>query len=330
MALAVPASSGNTFRRRLDWFVVNFGTIFGLALVAAFFAYRSPSFRTFNNFMNIILQSMPLLMVSLAMTTALILRAVDLSVAYVADLTALAAVSLLIAGYGAPLSIAGGLGVGAAIGVVNGLLIVSGVPALVATLGMMFIIKSLELLTTGGGQPLLLFVQPAAKVKAFLFLGQGKVGPIPMQVVLGILVLVVVYLIMYRSHVGRYFQAIGGNVKVAYLSGVPTKIYFSLGYVMSGVLAACAGLMNATRSGIAQPEGSSYLLLDSFVASYIGSITFCRGRMNIMGTVIGVLFVSVLTNGVNVLGLGVVYQYLAKGLLIFIAVALARAGMNKE
>ena len=83
--------------------------------------------------------------------------------------------------------------------------------------------------------------------------------------------------------------------------------------------------MMSSRTGIAQPEGSIYLLLDAFVAAYIGSITFRKGQMNIMGTVIGALMVSELTNGVTVMGLDVAYQYVFKGLLIFLAVLLAHS-----
>ncbi len=311
-------------------FITRYGTICGIIIILAIFSALSPSFRTFNNARNIVLQSMPLLMVSLAMTMALILRGVDLSVAYVADLAALVAAMVLGATGGPYLAVAAGLLAGTAIGVLNGGLIVIGVPALVATLGMMFIIKSMQLLTTGGGQPILVMIMPPAKSKPFLWLGQGTVGPLPMQVLFGVVVLVIMYFVVYRMRAGRYFHAIGGNVKASFLSGVKTRSYFTLGYMLSGTLAACAGIMNVTRTGIAQPEGSSYLLLDSFVASYIGSITFFKGRMNILGTAVGVLFVSILTNGVTVLGLGIVYQYIFKGCLIFVAVAAARFGTARD
>lgn len=311
-------------------FITRYGTLCGIVIILAIFSALSPSFRTFANGRNILLQSMPLLMVSLAMTTALILRGVDLSVAYVADLAALVAAMALGSVFGPFGSIACGLLAGIGIGVLNGGLIVIGVPALVATLGMMFIIKSVQLMTSGGGQPILVMMMPPAKTKPFLWLGQGTVGAVPTQVIFGVLVLVLMYFVVYRMRSGRYFHAIGGNVKAAFLSGVGTKGYFTLGYILSGLLAACAGIMNVTRTGIAQPEGSSYLLLDSFVASYIGSITFHKGRMNILGTAVGVLFVSILTNGVTVLGLGIVYQYIFKGCLIFIAVAAARFGTARE
>lgn len=311
-------------------FISKYGTLLGIVCIAIIFSSLTRSFMTFSNIMNIFLQSMPLIMVSLAMTTALVLRGVDLTVAYVSDLASLAAVSLLISNHGAFISILGALGVGAAIGAFNGILIINGVPALVATLGMMFIIKSMELLTTGGGQPLLLFTLPIVKTKGFLFLGQGKIGLIPTQVIIGFIVVLVVYLIFYQNKIGRYFQAIGGNVKAAFFSGIRTKYYFALGFIMSGILSAMAGVMNATRTGVAQPEGSSYLLLDAFVASYIGSITFRKGRMNILGSVVGAFFVSVLSNGVTVLGLGIVYQYIFKGVLIFMAVMIARTGLATE
>ncbi len=311
-------------------FITRFGTVTGIVIILAIFSSLSPSFRTFGNMRNIVLQSMPLLMVSLAMTMALLLRGVDLSVAYVADLAALVAALVVVAGGGPALAVLAALGTGMGIGLLNGLLIVTGVPALVATLGMMFIIKSMQLSTTGGGQPILLMILPPMKSKPFLWLGQGSVGPVPVQVIFGLLVLTLVCLLVYRMRAGRYFHAIGGNVQTALLSGVKTKTYFALGFVLSGALASCAGIMNVTRTGIAQPEGSSYLLLDSFVASYIGSITFFKGKMNLLGTAVGVLFVSILSNGVTVLGLGVVYQYVFKGCLIFIAVAAARFGSARE
>lgn len=315
------------------WFdrsVVRFGTLAGIAAVALVFSALSPAFRTFANGMNIVLQSMPLLMLSLAMTLVLIMRGVDLSIAYVADVAGLAAVALLIRGNDAAVCVAAALAIGVAIGLVNGLLVVNGVSALVATLGMMFIVKSLELMTTGGGNPLLLISVPRPRTRTFLFLGQGKIAGVPMQVLIGLCVLLLVYILIYHTRVGRYMHAIGGNARVAFLSGIGVKAYFAAGFVLSGLLSACGGVMNATRTAMAQPEGNSYLLLDAFVASYIGSITFHKGRMNVLGTVAGVLFVSILSNGVTVLGLGVVYQYLFKGCLIFLAVALARAGAGRD
>ncbi len=120
------------------------------------------------------------------------------------------------------------------------------------------------------------------------------------------------------------------NIKTAYLSGIKTKQYFVIGFVMSGILSSMAGIVNVARTGIADMEGSSYLLLDAFVASYIGSITFRKGRMNVLGTVVGAFFVSVLSNGITVIGLGVVYQYIFKAILIFIVVMIARSGFKKE
>lgn len=307
----------------LERFVVRFGTIAGVGVVVLVFSLLTPSFFTLANARNILLQSMPLLMLSLAMTIVLIMRAVDLSIAYNADFSALVVVWLLLRGHSVPTALAGGLAVGAFVGLVNGFMVINGVSALVATLGMMFILRSAQLLTTGGGTPLMLMTLPKSKTRPFLFLGQGNVGGVPMQVVIGLAILLLVYVLVYQTRFGRYMHAIGGNVEVAYLSGIRTKLYMALGFVLGGI-------MSATRTGMAQPEGSSYLLLDSFVAAYIGSITFFKGKMNILGTVVGVFFVSILSNGVTVLGLGVVYQYLFKGCLIFLAVALAKAGTRRE
>lgn len=314
----------------LERFIVRFGTIAGVGVVVLVFSLLTPSFFTLANARNILLQSMPLLMLSLAMTIVLIMRAVDLSIAYNADFSALVVVWLLLRGHSVPTALAGGLAVGAFIGLVNGFMVTNGVSALVATLGMMFILRSAQLLTTGGGTPLMLMTLPKSKTRPFLFLGQGNVGGVPMQVVIGLAILLLVYVLVYQTRFGRYMHAIGGNVLVAYLSGIRTKLYMALGFVLGGFLSACGGIMSATRTGMAQPEGSSYLLLDSFVAAYIGSITFFKGKMNILGTVVGVFFVSILSNGVTVLGLGVVYQYLFKGCLIFLAVALAKAGTRRE
>lgn len=314
----------------LERFIIRFGTILGVGAVVLAFSLLTPSFLSIANARNILLQSMPLLMLSLAMTSVLIMRAVDLSIAYNADFSALAAVWLLLNGFGVPASLAGGLAVGAAIGLVNGFMVINGVSALVATLGMMFILRSAQLLTTGGGTPLMLLTLPKSRTRSFLFLGQGSVAGVPMQVAIGLIVLLLLYVLTYQTRFGRYMHAIGGNVETAYLSGIRTKLYLTTGFVLSGLLSASGGIMSATRTAMAQPEGSSYLLLDSFVASYIGSITFFKGRMNILGTVVGAFFVSILSNGVTVLGLGVVYQYLFKGCLIFLAVALAKAGTKRE
>jgi len=116
--------------------------------------------------------------------------------------------------------------------------------------------------------------------------------------------IIITYFIKERSTLGRHMNAIQGNVRTSFLAGINIRKVFGATFVMSSVLAAAAGVMLVSRSGNAVPRGVETYLTDCFVAVYVGTLISSRNRFNIIGTVIGALFVGFLSNFFNLMGLG--------------------------
>jgi ribose/xylose/arabinose/galactoside ABC-type transport system permease subunit len=183
----------------------------------------------------------------------------------------------------------------------------------------MFVVRSFELVLSHGREAQVLFALDPARTKAFFFLGQGSIGPVSFTVVLAALVVGAAYLITARSNLGRYFDAIGGNVRAALLAGVRHRIVFAMAFLISGVLAAVAGMVLTSRAALAAPGAVEPFLLDAFVAVYLGSLIGRRGTINIVGTAIGSIFVGLVGNALTLMGAGVAVRYLAYGVIVLAA-----------
>jgi ribose/xylose/arabinose/galactoside ABC-type transport system permease subunit len=230
---------------------------------------------------------------------------------------------LLLQGEPTWLAFAAPLALGLALGAVNGLLAAYiGIPAIIGTLGAMFIIRSGEMIYTHGNNPLILFTLPARVKDSFLFLGQKTIGPVPALIVLAIVAFLAVYVLMALTPFGRLARAVGSNIRAAYLTGIDTRGVFCAGFVVSGLLASIAGIAMASRTGIAMPHGAEPYLPDAFAAAYVGTLASRTGAMTIVGSLVGALFISFLGNGLTLLGLGAPYRFALNGGFILLAMAI--------
>ena len=240
-----------------------------------------------------------------------------------ADAAGVIAAMLILSGKNFAAAIMGALLFGLLIGIVNAVLIsYLGVPAIIGTLGMMFVVRSAELTLTNGAQPQILFTLPAARVKHFFFIGQENIGPVSVLILLTVVVIVVMYFVKERSVFGRYMDAICNNVRSSLLAGINVRRVFGATFVISSLLAALAGVMLVSRSGNAVPRGVETYLTDCFVAVYIGTLVSSRNKFNIIGSVIGALFVGFLSNFITLMGMGIAYKNIFNGVFIILAVAL--------
>ncbi|WP_276353851.1 ABC transporter permease [Cohnella caldifontis] len=302
----------------------DYGSLFGMCLVLIVFAIVKSEFMAFHNILGVLTQSTILIVLSLAMLMVMSVRAVDLSVAQVADAASIIAAASLIhdlpvwAAYLLPVAF------GLIVGVANGVLMsYLGVPAIIGTLGMMFVIRSLELIYTNGGQPQILFTLPRGVTEPFLYLGQGNLtAGIPFLLAFAVIISVAAFLSRERSVLGRRMDAINGNVRTSFLAGVQIKKVFASAFVISGAMAAIAGIVLTSRTGIAVPRGSESYLLEGFVAVYLGTLASKTNRMNVVGTLIGALFVSFLNNWLTLMGIGAEYKNILSGCFILIAIAI--------
>jgi ribose/xylose/arabinose/galactoside ABC-type transport system permease subunit len=216
-----------------------------------------PSFFLFANLTSVLEQSTILILVSIGLAIPMLMRGVDLSVAQITDAAALMAAALVAHGYPLAVAFLAPIALGALLGAANGALMgYVGVPAIIGTLGMMFFVRSGELIYSKGTEPQILFTLPQSMTEPFLFLAQGKIGPVPMILVFCAAVVVVMHFLTKSTILGRQMDAVGGNVKAAFFSGVNVKRVFAGGFMISGILAALSGIALSSWTGIAAPRGA--------------------------------------------------------------------------
>jgi ribose transport system permease protein len=301
-----------------DW-----STVLAMLGALLIFGLIKPAILTPGNLASIADQSSSLVVMAVGMAIVMSMRGVDLSVAQVADAAGLLAAMLLLRNEPIWLVLLVPLLFGVLIGAVNGsLMAYLGVPAIIGTLGMMFIVRSFELVLSGGREAQVLFSLPAAQSAAFFWIGQGKVGPFSVAIVIAIVAVIVGYLITNASSLGRYISAVGGNVRAAFLAGVRHRMVFAAGFLISALYATLAGVMLTSRAALAMPTALEPMLLDGFVAVYLGSIVVPSGRINVLGTAVGALFVGLIGNALTLMGLGVPARYVSYGLVILVAMAI--------
>jgi len=306
----------------LGEFLRAYGALIGMVLVLLLVATLKPSFLSPANIGNVLRQSTVLVILSFGLTIVLILRGVDLSIAQITDVAALAAAALLIHGQPVWVAFLAPVVLGGLLGGFNALMMAYlGIPAIIGTLGTMFIIRSGEMIYTKGSEPQILFTLPRSVTGDFLFLGQKTIGPIPALIILAVVAFGLAWGLLALTPFGRYARAVGSNVRASFLAGVDTRAVFGMGFVASGVLAAVAGVAMASRTGIAVPRGAEPYLLDAFAACYLGTLASRTGSLSIPGTLIGALFVSFLGNGLTILGLGAPSRFVLNGAFILLAMA---------
>lgn len=285
-----------------------------LVIVAAFL---SPVFLTSANLLNILLAVAVTAILAIGQTYIIILAEIDLSVGAILGLSGAITAGYLTHGN----LIAGliaGLVVGFIGGLINGLLVTYGkLPSFIATLGTMTAYAGLTLVYTQGN-PITISSQ------SFEFIGQGFLLGVPVPVWIMIILYVIFWLLLHRTHFGRYVFATGGNQEASRLSGINVKQVKLWSFIMAGVLSAVAGFIITSRLSSAEPTAGSGLEMDAIAAVILGGTSLAGGKGGLLGTVIGAIILGVLDNGMNLLNVSAFYQGVAKGVIILLAVLLDR------
>ena len=209
-----------------------------------------------------------------------------------------------------------------ALGLVNGLVITRvRLPPFIATFATMFVFTGLSL-AIGKGMAIYFIKGPY-----FTFLGQGKLGEMPMPAVIFIVAAIVAYLVLSGTTFGRVVYAVGGNATAASMSGINVDRIRLVTYMISGFLCGLAALIYTARMEVANVvtatlAGYSTTLLDAISAVMIGGISIFGGVGTMYGLIAGILVVQVLSNGMGILGMTAPFHMLAKGLLILLAVGM--------
>ncbi len=290
--------------------------ILGVVVLAALLLqFATPYFLTSSNLTAMLIGMVTDGLIAITMTVVLISGGFDLSVGSVLAFAGIVVATLLQQKVGIPIAITVTLLVGAAIGAANGLIITRArVNPLITTLGMMSIISSAALILSGGA-PL------ASLPKSFFWLGQGRFGPVPVAVLLTIVLIVIADILLRRAQWMRLVYYVGGNEQAAFLSGIAVNRVRLLAYISSGIMAAVAGIISTSRLSSAFPLAGSGTELRVISACVIGGCSLAGGEGSVLGSILGVILVAIINNGLVLLKVPVYWQGIVTGAILIATVA---------
>ena len=290
-----------------------------LAVVAlmVFFAAQSSVFFTVANFQNVGLQAAALALVAFGQCFVVLTAGIDLSVGSTVALSSVVT-AIVMKDTSIPVGILAGLGTGIAVGMVNGFVItVLRVVPFVATLAMLSIASGLAL-SWSGGTPI------ADLPDSFTSIALDRVAGVPLPVIIAAAVFVIGYAVLRHTRLGRYLYAVGGNAEAARLSGINVRLVTASAYVICSFFAAFGAVVLTARVASGQPTLGASLALQSVSAVVIGGVSLFGGRGSIVGVLFGVAFVSVLSNGLNLLNVSSYTQLLILGIALITVIAIDR------
>ena len=304
---------------RLREFLQRYGLVVSFLLLCLALSLLSDRFLTVGNLTNVLRQSTINLIIAIGMTYVILTAGIDLSVGAVLALSTVVTADLLQRGVPILPTVLVGLTLGGVLGMASGLLISRvKVPPFVATLGMMTVARGLALTYTQG-RPI------TGLPDAFRYIGTGYLGPIPMPIIVAAVAFLAGYVLLTRTRMGMYIYALGNNPVAAHYTGIATSKYITFVYVLAGALAALAGMILVARLDSAQPTAGISYEFDAIAAVVVGGTSFAGGEGSLMGTLLGVLVISVLNNGLNLLNVSSFYQPLVTGVVIALALLLYKA-----
>lgn len=292
----------------------NYGVFIGFLVLCAAVSVAAPSFLSAKNILNLLRQSSVVGILAAGMTMVIISGNFDISVGYICCLAGIITAKLLNAGVPLPVVILAVLAAGAAVGVCTGTAVaVIGIPSMIATLGMGQVINGLLLLISKG-------YPTSIQNDAMTFIGRESLLGIPVPIYFFLLAIVLVAFLLKKTTLGRYIYAVGGNQEASRLSGINTVWTVIRMFIISSMLAAFSGVVLTARVSTATAVAGQGYELDAIASVVIGGTCVSGGEGSAWRTILGVLFMGVISNSFNLLHIDVYYQYILKGLIILIAV----------
>ncbi len=292
----------------IRWFV-----LVGLVVVLTIL---NEYFFTWNNIINVLRQATILTIVSVGLTTVLLTGGMDLSVGGTMALVGCLAAQLMKAGVPIPLAVVIGLAAACLVGLLNGILVGTlDLPPFVATYGTYWITEGAAMILMRGA---IIFGLP----RSFRIVGTGYVGAIPVPVIITAVLIVLGHLFLTKTAAGRDIYFVGSNRDAAYYSGVRVRKTLLSVYVFSALMAGIAGLIMTARLDAAQAGMGQPFVLQGVAAVIMGGTSRIGGEGGIPGSVIGAMILTLVVNGMNLLGVSSLAQTLVVGLVILFAVSL--------
>ncbi|WP_405993190.1 substrate-binding domain-containing protein [Streptomyces sp. NBC_00986] len=310
---STPGASGASGIRRL---LLDNGALTALIVLVIAMSALSGDFLTTDNLLNVGVQAAVTAILAFGVTFVIVSAGIDLSVGSVAALSA-TVLAWSATQHGVPVFLAVILAIatGIAAGLINGFLIAYGkLPPFIATLAMLSVARGLSLVISQGS--------PIAFPDSVSHLGDTLGGWLPVPVLVMIVMGLIAAFVLGRTYIGRSMYAIGGNEEAARLSGLRVSKQKLAIYALSGVFAAAAGIVLASRLSSAQPQAADGYELDAIAAVVIGGASLAGGTGKASGTLIGALILAVLRNGLNLLSVSAFWQQVVIGVVIALAVLL--------
>lgn len=319
----VPVSAPGTEHKaarfaRLDWrqYVVYIG--FVVLLLFFSITLSGSGFLNPDNLLNIVRQTAIIAVMAVAVTFVIAAAEIDLSIGALAGLASVVA-ALAIQQYGIVAGIVAGLLVGMIVGSINGLLVTRlGIPSFLVTLGMLSI-----------AQGTAIWISATAPIPILdntfnSIFGSGQIGPVPSLVIWPLVALVIGFIVLRKTAYGRQVLATGGNVTAARFSGVNTRRIKFLVFMVSGTVAGLAGMLYAGHLQSGRFTWGQGDELSVIAAVILGGTSLFGGAGTVIGSVFGALLIGLINNGLVLMGLDVSQQLIVRGVIIILAVALAR------
>ena len=292
------------------------GLLLALILLCVVISLLTPVFFTALNIKNVLRDASLVAITGIGMVMIILLGEIDLSVGSTQAVAGIIAVAVLNQMDSVLLALLAALLAGAGIGLCNGLLVTkAGINSLIATLGMMAILRGGAMVSTQA-------VSIQGKVESFVEAGTGYLGPMPVPVLIAFVLFLSFYYVLHHTILGRYIYAIGGNIQAARLSGLAVDRTRVLVFIIGGVLAALSAFILASRLNSGQPNAGLGFELQVIAAVILGGISLTGGVGSLGGAFIGILILTILSNGLVLLNVSSFYHDIARGAVIIFAVYL--------
>ncbi len=323
-ARAQPRSTSTTFPSGSRWaeFIAQYGIVLVLLAMVAALSILSPLIRgeqfflTSRNLLQVALQASINAIIAVGMTFVITSAGIDLSVGSIVALAGVCAAFAMKAGAGPWVGFLVAVTVGALCGLFNGLLITRiNLPPFIATLGTMGIFRGIALVISDG-RPIYGFG------REFLEIFAGRVGAVPIPVIVAGLVALIFWFVLTQTRLGKYTIAIGGSEETARLAGIPIDRYKMKFYALGGFLTGIAAALLTARLSSADPTAGAFFELDAIAAVVMGGTSLTGGEGSIGGTIVGALIISLVRNGMNLFNVQSYWQQIVIGSVIVLAVML--------
>ncbi|MDB4224369.1 ABC transporter permease [Granulosicoccus sp.] len=315
-----------TFARRLFRSIPVYGLVILMMILIITFSLLLPdTFPTLLNVRSIISDKAIIALLSLAAMIPMVTGKIDLTVGYGIVLWHVLAISLQIMGVPWPVACILVLFMGAFVGFLNGVLVeVAKIDSFIATLGTGTVLYALALWHTGGRQVV------SALPDGFYAINGTFVFGLPITGFYVLIIAFALWLILEYLPLGRYMYAIGANPKAASLNGIAVPKYVMLAFVSSGALTALAGVILASKLRIGQASVGLEYLLPALVGAFLGSTTIKPGRVNVWGTIVGVVILAVGISGIQQFGGSFWVEPLFNGVTLLVAIGIAGYAQRKR